>query len=96
MDNAKNILWQYGDPADFGYGYNQLRFPSFALMSDVNTVLIADTDNHRVIEVDFNKNVLWQYGKNGSSGYFLCRLEDFQVGESYAVTQIVLGIRPSF
>lgn len=39
----------------------------FAVLSN-NDLLIADTDNHRVMEMDFDGSIIWQYGIKGTAG----------------------------
>jgi len=55
---------------------NVMEYGNFGIGLDLTrdfTTLISDTQNHRVIEVDFNK-WLWQYGTNSTPGYTLKKL----------------------
>lgn len=45
-----------------------LCLPNFAHATPTTNLLIVDTNNHRVIEVDADHNIVWQYGETGVSG----------------------------
>lgn len=68
VDEAGNILWQYGQFGVTGSGPNELNAPVQATYTPDNTVYITDQGNQRVILVDMNNNILWQYGTTGVSG----------------------------
>jgi uncharacterized protein (UPF0248 family) len=63
---TQKVSWSFGgDPGDRA---KFLRAPRWASrLSDGNT-LIADTGNHRVIEVSPQGEVVWQYGEPGRAG----------------------------
>jgi hypothetical protein len=63
---TQKISWSFGgDPSDRA---KFMRAPRWASrLSDGNT-LIADTGNHRVIEVSPEGEIVWQYGEPGRAG----------------------------
>ncbi|MEW6609489.1 MAG: hypothetical protein AB1414_18940 [bacterium] len=42
--------------------------PKLSFATPTTTLLIVDSNNHRVIEVDANHNIIWQYGQTGVHG----------------------------
>lgn len=82
--------WKY-KPADPKKGI--LSEPSgFAILSNEN-LLIADTGNHRVLEVDREGKIIWEYGTLGKSGInsgFLNSPVDIQktYDDTYLVTDM--------
>lgn len=69
VDKAtKNIVWQYGTTASAGVSYNHLNLPNAAREIFGGNILITDSANHRVIEIDRKtRKIVWQYG-NGEAG----------------------------
>lgn len=67
-----DVLWQYGQTDVAGSGTNQLNHPFEAVNLINGNILIADTDNHRVIEVQpsgtSGGTIIWQYGQTGVFG----------------------------
>ncbi len=59
---------QTNNVLNLGQSIANLDFNLSLIASRTTTTLIADPDNHRVIEVDSNKNILWQYGVTASAG----------------------------
>lgn len=56
--------WRFGDT-----GTETLNKPHTCSVTKDKTVLIADTDNHRVIEVNPQTlEIIWQFGQKGQSG----------------------------
>lgn len=55
-----------------------LIWASMALATPTTNTLIADTNNHRVIEVAPDKSIIWQYGKTGVNGSGIDQLPDAQ------------------
>lgn len=73
VDGQGTIVWQYGNPpnrlgGNQGSGPNQLSEPSWAQRMPNGHVLIADTGNARVIELDFEKALVWQYRASAVKG----------------------------
>lgn len=62
VDQAGNIVWQYGQAGVTGAGPNQLNVPVFAIQLPNRNIMIVDQANNRVIEVDrFTKSIDWSY-----------------------------------
>ena len=69
VDQADNIVWQYGQFGVTGFGPNQLNTPVQNTFLPNGHVLITDQGNERIIEVDRSNNaIVWQYGQNGVIG----------------------------
>jgi MYXO-CTERM domain-containing protein len=70
--SGATVIWEYGIRGSPGSGPNQISSPDRAVMLANGNVLIADTDNARVIEVSptppFGGTVVWQYGVTGTIG----------------------------
>ncbi|MNK45819.1 NHL repeat protein [compost metagenome] len=63
---TQKISWSFGgDPGDRA---KFLRAPRWASRLSSGNTLIADTGNHRVIEVTPEGEVVWQYGEPGRAG----------------------------
>jgi NHL repeat len=63
VDQAGNIVWQYGRAGVTGSGPNQLNVPVFAIQLPDHNIAIVDQSNERVIVVDKNtKQIVWHYG----------------------------------
>ncbi len=69
VNQAGNIVWQYGQAGVTGSGPNQLNVPVFAIQLPDHTIAIVDQGNNRVIVVDKNsKNIVWMYGPASGPG----------------------------
>ena len=68
VDQAGQIIWQYGETGVAGSGFNQLNTPVQSTWLPTGHVLITDQLNERVVEVTLNKQIVWQYGMTGVSG----------------------------
>lgn len=69
VDQAGNIVWQYGQAGVAGSGPNQLNVPVSAIQLPNRDILITDQANNRVIQVDrFSKKVVWSYGPTSGRG----------------------------
>jgi predicted secreted protein len=68
VNEAKQIVWQYGEAGVSGSKAYQLNTPVQATFLPNKDVLITDQGNQRVIEVNQNQEIVWQYGKNGVAG----------------------------
>ena len=68
VDQAGNIVFQYGQAGVAGFGPNQLNTPVFAIQEPSGNLLITDQGNNRLIRVDSNKNILWTYGPTSGPG----------------------------
>jgi hypothetical protein len=63
VDQAGNIVWQYGQAGVTGSGPDQLNVPVFALQLPNHNIMIVDQSNERVIEVDkTTKQIVFSYG----------------------------------
>jgi len=74
LDRERNTIVELAPKEKFKWVYkaterkNELLRPSgFAVLDDGN-ILIADTGNHRIIEVNMDCEVVWEYGTRGESG----------------------------
>ncbi|HEY9765050.1 MAG TPA: hypothetical protein V6C82_01740, partial [Chroococcales cyanobacterium] len=66
IDIQKNIVWQYGNSANRlgsgqGSGINQLSEPSCAIGLPGGNILLVDSGNLRVLEVDPMRQLVWHY-----------------------------------
>ncbi len=68
VNQAGDILWQYGMAGVTGSGYDQLNTPVESTFLPNGDVLITDQGNDRVIEVTQQKQIVWQYGETGVAG----------------------------
>ena len=69
VDQAGNIVWQYGQFGVTGFAPNQLNTPVQNTFLPNGNVLITDQGNERIIEVQRSENsIVWQYGQNGVVG----------------------------
>jgi hypothetical protein len=69
VDQAGNIVWQYGQAGVTGSGPNQLNVPVFAIQLPSRDIMIVDQGNNRVIQVGrFTKAVVWSYGPTSGPG----------------------------
>jgi hypothetical protein len=73
IDENDEIVWQYGNiknklGSGYGSGRDQLNSPMFATRLDNGNVMIADTGNYRLLEVNPEKQVTWHVSTNMSEG----------------------------
>ena len=68
VNEAGEIVWQYGQAGVAGSGRNQLNVPVHNVLLPNGHVLITDQSNERVIEVNREKEIVWQYGTTGVIG----------------------------
>ncbi len=73
VDQAGDIVWQYGEFGVTGFGPNQLNTPVqntyLPQPNHDDHVLITDQGNERIIEVRRSDHaIVWQYGQNGVMG----------------------------
>jgi hypothetical protein len=69
VNQAGQIVWQYGQAGVARSGPNQLNTPVSAVFMPNKHVLITDQGNHRVIDVtQVHKFIVWQYGTTGVAG----------------------------
>lgn len=73
IDSDDKIVWQYGNVKNklgsgYGEGRDQLNAPMFASKLENNNVLIVDTGNFRVLEVNPEKQVVWHFSTEVSKG----------------------------
>jgi hypothetical protein len=82
--NTRDIVWQYGTSGAYGSGFDQLHEPCYVTCPSSGKVLITDTGNQRVIEVDYNtKQIVWQYGTTGVMGDEINELSNPYKAERY-------------
>lgn len=62
IDSNGQINWEYGKFASTSYA--KLKNPKFAVFSDKKNILITDTGNNRVLEINHKKDVLWSFGSS--------------------------------
>jgi PQQ-like domain len=63
VDQAGDIVWQYGQAGQSGDGPNLLNVPVFAIQLPNHNIMIVDQSNERVIEVGRDsKQIVWSYG----------------------------------
>lgn len=68
VNQAGQIVWQYGQAGVTGSGPNQLNVPVFAIQLPNRNIMVVDQANERVIEIDrFSKKIVFQYGGPKSS-----------------------------
>jgi hypothetical protein len=68
VNQAGQILWQYGRAGVSGSGFNELNTPVQATFLPNKDILITDQANDRVIEVNQLHFIVWQYGMTGVAG----------------------------
>ncbi len=62
VDQAGDIVWQYGQAGVTGSGPNQLNVPVAVIQLPNQDFLIADQGNNRIIEVNLAGSIVWSYG----------------------------------
>lgn len=68
VNQAGEIIWQYGQGGVTGSGPNELNVPVAAIQLPNRNFLITDQGNNRIIEVDQNKDIVWSYGPTKGRG----------------------------
>lgn len=73
IDENDKIVWQYGNVnnklgSGYGSGRDQLNMPMFAIKLENNNILIVDTGNKRILEVNHDKHVVWFYATSTAQG----------------------------
>ena len=68
VNQAKQIVWQYGQAGVSGSGPNELNVPVFAIETPRHTFLITDQANNRLIEVNKAGNIVYQYAPTSGAG----------------------------
>jgi hypothetical protein len=67
VNRFKNIIWRFGEATEDSNNY--LERPQFVELVKDEYVLVADTDNHRVIKIYRpTKEIVWEYGISGAMG----------------------------
>jgi len=64
VDPRGKIVWPYGSFGVTGAGYNQLNVPVQATYLPSGNVLITDSINRRIVQVDASDRGVWQYFTN--------------------------------
>jgi hypothetical protein len=68
VNQAGQIVWQYGTAGMAGTGPNMLNIPVFSIQLPNNNFLITDQGNNRIIEVNATKQIVWSYGPTAGPG----------------------------
>lgn len=68
VNQAGEIVWQYGQAGHTGNGTYLLNTPVFALQLPNHDIMIVDQGNNRIIEVNKEKQILWSYGPTSGPG----------------------------
>jgi plastocyanin len=68
VNQAGQIVWQYGQAGVNGSGSNMLNVPVFAIQLPNHDFLITDQGNNRIIEVNQTKQIVWSYGPASGPG----------------------------
>ncbi|MBI6545740.1 MAG: hypothetical protein HY692_03040 [Cyanobacteria bacterium NC_groundwater_1444_Ag_S-0.65um_54_12] len=73
INETGEVVWQYGNHVNRlgggqGSGVSQLSEPTFASRLGNGNIIIADTGNQRVLEVDDMRQILWHYRPGGARG----------------------------
>ena len=79
--------WQYGISGVSGSGPGQLNSPACVQRRGNGNYIIADTGNHRIIEVNTKGELVWQYGDPADTTIlnyptYVCRLS----GDNFLIT----------
>lgn len=62
VDQAGDIVWQYGQAGVTGNGPNELNVPVAVIQLPNEDFLITDQGNNRIIEVNQTGSIVWSYG----------------------------------
>lgn len=68
VNEAGQIVWQYGQGGLNGTGPNLLNVPVCAIQLPNSDYLITDQGNNRIIEVNSAKQIVWSYGPTSGPG----------------------------
>ncbi len=68
VNQAGQIVWQYGQAGKTGSDPNMLNAPVFAIQLPNHNFLITDQGNNRIIEVNKEKQIVWSYGPTSGPG----------------------------
>ncbi len=68
VNEAGQIIWQYGQAGKSGSGFDLLNVPVFAIQLPDHDIMIVDQANNRVIEVNKAKKIVWSYGPKSGPG----------------------------
>jgi outer membrane protein assembly factor BamB len=68
VNQAGQIVWQYGQAGKTGSGPDLLNTPVFAIQLSNHDILITDQGNNRIIEVNLQKQIVWSYGPTSGPG----------------------------
>jgi outer membrane protein assembly factor BamB len=68
VDRAHHLIWQYGTTGVAGNGANQLSSPNSVQLLANGSMLIADENNNRVIEVTADGQLAKQFTASGTLG----------------------------
>lgn len=68
VNQAGQIVWQYGQAGIAGSGPDMLNVPVSAIQLPNHDFLITDQSNNRIIEVNMEKQVVWSYGPTSGPG----------------------------
>jgi PQQ-like domain len=69
VNEAGDIVWQYGHAGLNGSGPNLLNTPVFALQLPNKDIMIVDQGNNRIIEVNYTTRQMdWSYGPQSGPG----------------------------
>lgn len=68
VNQAGQIVWQYGVAGKTGSGFNRLNVPVFVIQLPNHDFLITDQGNNRIIEVNKQKEIEWSYGPTSGPG----------------------------
>jgi hypothetical protein len=91
VNQAGQIVWQYGMAGVTGSGPDQLNTPVQSTYLPNGDILITDQVNERVIEVNRAKQIVWQYGKTGVTGSAANRLNNPNSAELLANGHILIA-----
>jgi len=91
VNQAGQIVWQYGSAGVTGSDFNQLNTPVCDVFLPNNDVLITDQGNERIIEVTHSHNIVWQYGMNGVMGAGFNQLNNPNCAELLANGHILIA-----
>jgi len=91
VNQAGQIVWQYGKAGVTGSGFNQLNTPVQATYLPNGNILITDQANERVIEVTRSHRIVWQYGMTGVMGAGFDQLNNPNSAELLANGHILIA-----
>jgi outer membrane protein assembly factor BamB len=91
VNQAGQIVWQYGTAGVTGSGFDQLNTPVQATYLPGGHILITDQVNERVIEVNRAHQIVWQYGMTGAAGAGFDQLNNPNSAELLANGHILIA-----